>query len=160
MPNLLHLSASLGFALCLALSPMDAMAAGGGDDAGGPFAQRSPEFTTAERAVKAGRYDAAIPLFQKVIEADPGDANAYNYLGFSHRKLGRYETALAFYHKALKLDPDHRGAREYLGELYLELGDVKKAEQQLAALDDLCNFGCEEFTDLEKAIKGYKGGRK
>ena len=45
------------------------MAAGGDDDAG----QRSPGFITAERAVKAGRYDAAISLLQKVIEADPGD---------------------------------------------------------------------------------------
>ena len=29
-----------------------------------------------------------------------------------------------------------------------------------AEIDDLWTFGCEEFTDLEKAIKGYKGGRK
>ncbi len=80
--------------------------------------------------------------------------------GFSHRKLGRFETARAFYRKALKLDPNHRGAREYLGELYLTLGDIKKAERELAALEDLCIFGCEEFTDLEKAVKTYKAGRK
>ncbi len=158
MPNLLSLSAHLGFAFCLALSPLDAMAAGNDDDA--PSTQRNQAFIAAERAVKAGEYEPAISLLQKVIGADPGDANAYNYLGFSHRKLGRYETALAFYRKALKLDPDHRGAREYLGELYLELGDLKKAEQQLAALGNLCTFGCEEFTDLEKAVKTYKAGRK
>ncbi len=51
------------------------MAAGGGDDAGGPSAQRSPEFITAE-------------------------------------------------------------------------------------IDDLRTFGCEEFTELEKAIKGYKAKGK
>ncbi len=49
MPHLLPLSSPLGFSLGLALSPRDAMAAGGGDD----NAQRSPGFTAAERAVKA-----------------------------------------------------------------------------------------------------------
>ncbi len=137
---------------------MDAIAAGNDDEPSS--AQANQAFIAAERAVKAGRYEAAISLLQKVIEADPGDANAYNYLGFSHRKLGRFETALAFYRKALEIDPDHRGAHEYLGELYLELGNLGKAERELAALDDLCNFGCEEFTDLEKAVKTYKAGRK
>ncbi len=40
------------------------------------------------------------------------------------------------------------------------MGDIKKAERELAALEDLCIFGCEEFTDLEKAVKTYKAGRK
>jgi tetratricopeptide (TPR) repeat protein len=69
-------------------------------------------------------YVGAIPLLRKSVAADSRNADAYNLLGFSHRKLGQIDAALAHYGKALTLEPEHRGANEYLGELYLELGDL------------------------------------
>ena len=35
-------------------------------------------------------------------------------------------------------------------------GDLAKAELRLAALDKACLFGCEEYTDLKKAIAQFK----
>ena len=35
-------------------------------------------------------------------------------------------------------------------------GDLPKAEQRLATLDKACTFGCEEYTDLKKAVRNYK----
>ena len=78
------------------------------------------------------------------------------YEGFANRKLGHYDTAIGFYSAALKLQPNHRGANEYLGEYYVEIGDLKRAKAQLAKLDAICKFGCEEAEELRRWIDGRK----
>ncbi len=112
------------------------------------------------KAVKAGDYARALALLRKVVVANPRDANAWNYIGFSHRKLNRFDQALAAYNKALAIKPDHRGANEYLGELYLQIGDPAKAKERLKILDSACFFGCEEFDDLKAAIASYEARPK
>ncbi len=112
------------------------------------------------KAVKAGDYARALSLLQKVVVADPGDADAWNYIGFSHRKLNRFDQALDAYRKALAIKPDHRGANEYLGELYLQTGNPAKAREHLAILNSACFFGCAEYDDLKAAIASYEQRRK
>ncbi|MAF49787.1 MAG: tetratricopeptide repeat protein [Rhodospirillales bacterium] len=122
--------------------------------------KRTSTYDIAEKAVKAGDYKRAIPLLRKVVANKPDHYNALNYLGFSHRQLGENDIALDYYKKVLAMKPDHRGANEYLGELYLKEGKLDLAKQQLAKLDKICTFGCEEFDDLEASIKVYseRGG--
>ena len=36
------------------------------------------------------------------------------------------------------------------------IDNIPKAEQRLATLDKVCSFGCSEFTELKKAVQGYK----
>ena len=99
---------------------------------------------------------AAIAALKNV--NDTGSADWNNLMGFSLRKAPTpdYAGAEKFYNEALRIDPKHKGAREYSGELYLMLGELPKAEQRLATLDKLCTFGCEEYTDLKKAIANFK----
>jgi len=135
-----------------------AFGGGGGTSATTSSAPRDADYAAAEGAVKAGKYADAIPLLQKVVARDPRNADAWNYLGFSNRKLGKFSEALADYEKALAINPDHLGANEYLGELYLQTGDMPKAEERLAKLDRLCTFGCEEYRALKSAIQAKKKG--
>jgi len=108
------------------------------------------------KAVKSANYDKAIKLFNKVVATKPTDADAWNYLGFSNRKLKKFDQALSAYQRALAIDPNHRGANEYLGELYLQTDELEKARERLKKLDDICFFGCEEFNDLKAAILAYE----
>ena len=108
------------------------------------------------KAVKSANYNKAVKLFNKVVATKPTDADAWNYLGFSNRKLKKFDLALSAYQKALAIDPKHRGANEYLGELYLQTDDLAKAKERLKTLDDICTFGCEEYDDLKAAIKAYE----
>jgi tetratricopeptide (TPR) repeat protein len=110
----------------------------------------------AESAIDAGNYQDAIPILEDVVETEPKNADAYNLLGFAFRNLGDYDKSETYYDQALRIDPKHKGANEYLGELYLKLDQVEKAEAQLARLDDICTFGCEEYDDLKVAIETYK----
>ncbi len=137
--------------LLLAAGPV--LAAGGG---GGTRSTKDTNYTQAEKLIKDGKYADAIPLLNKAVKANPKSADAYNYLGYSHRQLGQFEAAMEHYNTALSLQPKHLGANEYLGELYLQLGEVDKAEEHLAVLDKECFFGCEEYSDLKEAITEYK----
>ncbi len=67
--------------------------------------RRSPPtgYDLGVKAVKAGDYARALSLLQKVVNANPRDANAWNFIGFSHRKLNRFDQALAAY-KAICAD--------------------------------------------------------
>ena len=143
----------LTLALCLTLSAGQALAVTGGGDSG---SARNPDYAQAVKLFEAGDYAGAIPLLRKSVASDSSNADAYNLLGFSHRKLGQVEAALAHYGKALALEPKHRGANEYLGELYLELGDLDKARERLDVLDDACFFGCDEYRELKAKIKAYQ----
>ncbi len=108
------------------------------------------------KAVESANYEKAVKLFNKVVAAKPTDADAWNYLGFSNRKLKKFDLAMNAYQKALAINPKHRGANEYLGELYLQTGDLVKARERLEKLDDICFFSCEEYNDLKAAIAAYE----
>ena len=120
----------------------------------------SSPYVAGAKAVKAKDYAGAIPLLRQAVAADPGNADAYNLLGYSHRKLGRLDAALGYYKKALAMAPEHRDANEYLGELYLKMGDLKSAEGRLAVLDRVCPASCEEYEELRDKIAAYKKGRR
>ena len=121
-----------------------------------PAKKAATTYDIAEKAVKAGDYKRAISLLKTVVAKNPNHYDALNYLGFSYRKLGENDISLGYYKKVLAMKPDHRGANEYLGELYLKEGKLDLAKKQLARLDDICTFGCEEFDDLKAAIKAYE----
>jgi len=140
-------------ALWLGLAAGPALAAGGGST---PAKAQDSSYTQAKSLIAAGQFEAAVPLLQKAIAADPKSADAYNLLGFSQRKLGDKDSAFASYQKALDLEPEHRGANEYLGELYLQTGQIEKARERLKVLDGACFFGCDEYQELKAAIDAYR----
>lgn len=74
-------------------------------------------------------YSLALGKFQRAVRLDPKMHQAWNYLGYSHRKLGDYDDALEAYEQALALRPGYPEAIEYRAEAYLALKRFKDAEQ-------------------------------
>ena len=106
--------------------------------------------------VSNGNNQLAIKYLLKAAKTSPDNPDVYNLLGFSHRKLDKLEESFMYYNRALKLNPRHLGANEYIGELYLRTNNLKKAEEHLKILDDICFFGCDEYDDLKESIEKYK----
>ena len=128
--------------------------AAGSSDA--PAATDLAEMMAARDHIKAERYKDAIPQLQKVVAQQPQNADAWNLLAYSQRKMDDLTASFENYKKALSIDPSHKDAHEYLGELYLRMGDLAKAEKQLKRLESLCSLGCDQIDELKAAIAGYK----
>lgn len=145
-----------------------AVHAAGSDSGGGNSGGSSASSTDSRKAradakrmeavklIKAEQYAKASDLLKDAVKANPDDANAWNWLGYSYRKQQKYEDAQKNYREALRLDPNHKGAHEYLGELYVEIGDIKKAEELRDNLAKICNGACEELDDLNAFIAKNK----
>ena len=98
--------------------------------------------------INQARYQEAIVELDTISASFGPHPDVMNYLGYANRKLGRYARAESYYMLALAVDPDHKGANEYLGELYVETGQIEKAKNQLARLEQICTFGCVEENEL------------
>ena len=59
---------------------------------------------------------------------------AWNYVGYTKRKLGNYDAALVAYERALTLKPGYPEAIEYRGHAYLGLNRLAEAKEAYLAL--------------------------
>ena len=142
-----------------------AWAAGGGGEGtsySASTAKDDPVVAAAQAAIGRQDWAAAQGGLKQALAAKPDNADYHNLYAYSLRKGPSPDMDLVFKHygEALRLDPKHRGAHEYIGEAYLMVNNLPKAKEHLAALDKLCFFGCEEYTDLKKAVAAYEAGRK
>jgi tetratricopeptide (TPR) repeat protein len=119
-------------------------------DSGSPT--EPPEMTKARADIKAKRYDVALAELKALVVREP-TADVFSLLGHALWKTGDPTQGMIYYNKALALNPMHKGALEYQGELFVELGQLDKAKENLAKLNHLCWFGCEEASDLKEAIE-------
>ena len=79
-------------------------------------------------------YAGALKKFTRATELNPVMHEAWNYLGYSHRKLGDYQAALTAYDRALNLKPGYPEAIEYRGHAYLGLNRLEDAKQAYLTL--------------------------
>jgi tetratricopeptide (TPR) repeat protein len=100
---------------------------------------------------KAKRFDEALAMLDML--NDSQTAKALNYRGYATRKLGRTDEGISYYLKSVARDPQYAQVREYLGEAYVVKGKPDLAKEQLQAIEKICGRSCEEYEDLDKAIK-------
>lgn len=142
--------------LTLALFPMAAVAAGGGDATppkpsettttctdGLVFDLATQSCMTAEDSTNddsarlndvrelayEGYYQAALDVLDTL--ENPQAPLALTYYGFAHRKAGRVDLGMAYYTAALRADPNNLLARSYMGQGHVASGDMALAQAQL-----------------------------
>ena len=79
-------------------------------------------------------YSTALRKFAQAIELQSGMYQAWNYLGYTQRKLGNYQDALTAYDRALSIKPGYAEAIEYRGHAYLGLNRLSEAKESYLAL--------------------------
>jgi Flp pilus assembly protein TadD len=77
-------------------------------------------------------YDAAEAEFRKVLESNPKNPSALNYLGYmlADRNV-RLNEALEMIRQAVELDPNNGAYLDSLGWVYFRQGDLEQAENYL-----------------------------
>ena len=98
------------------------------------FQTSATEVTDAKKKDKASReaqehYGSALQKLTKATQLDPNMYEAWNYVGYTNRKLGNYDVALTAYERALTLHPGYPDALEYRGEAFLALNRIADAQQ-------------------------------
>ena len=93
--------------------------------------QSTQDFKYANLLVRQGQYEAAIPLYQNVLEEDPYRNNAWLYLGTCYEALEQYESAIEHYQKELDVDFDDFEVRYRVGRCLLKKGDFQEAVEVL-----------------------------
>jgi Flp pilus assembly protein TadD len=141
----------VGALLITALVATSVMAAGTSDEAA-PAEASTSAYDEAKVLVDAGDFAAALPKLVSLTAAQPDYADAWNLLGFTHRKLGQMDDSAKAYLVVLSINPDHLGALEYQGELFISTGKMDQAKGNLVKLQGLCG-NCEEAEDLAKALQ-------
>ena len=71
--------------------------------------------------------EEAIRDYNKAIELDPNNVDAYGNRGDAYVKLGKYEEAIRDYNKAIELDPKSKWAYHRLGWTYMEMELLDKS---------------------------------
>ena len=115
----------------------------------------------------ADRKEECIASMKKVIELEPENADALNYLGYTYADLGiKLDRAEELIKKALEIKPDDGYITDSLGWVYYKKGLFSKATpilEKAAKLSDYDAIITEHLADslkkenkLEKALKMYK----
>jgi tetratricopeptide (TPR) repeat protein len=89
-------------------------------------------FTEATVALNARRYEEAAILFQKVIDDQPDDGEAYGQLALAQLQLNLPAEAISPASKAIEISPDDAEALQIRGSAYFELGRYQAAVDDLA----------------------------
>ena len=143
---------------CFLVCHATAAVAAPGDSTSNAGEPGDPVRERAQDAQARGDWAAAQAVLREAIAREPGKADYHNLYAYAIRKGANPDMSLVFkhYNQALALDPKHRGAHEYIGEAYLMVGNLPKAKEHLARLDQLCFFSCREYSDLKEAVAAYE----
>lgn len=105
----------------------------------------------ADKAQKG--FEKARSYFLTAVDARSDMYQAWNYLGFTQRKLGDYDKAIAAYDEALKFNPAYGEAIEYRAEAYLALGRLDDAKSAyLHLFRDSRPLAAQLMTAMQKFV--------
>jgi tetratricopeptide (TPR) repeat protein len=91
-------------------------------------------FALADVYADAGRSAEAEKMLRQLLAAEPGNANALNYLGYLLAVRGdQLDEAVRLVRRALDADPDNGAYLDSLGWAHFRKGDLDEAEKYLAA---------------------------
>ncbi|MGD9506879.1 MAG: tetratricopeptide repeat protein, partial [Syntrophobacteraceae bacterium] len=81
---------------------------------------------------RMGRKDEAIEVMRSILEVDPENANALNYIGYTYAEMGvRLGEAKQLITAALRSNPDDAYILDSLAWVYYKMGQPKKALREI-----------------------------
>jgi len=95
----------------------------------------------------------AATTFEQVLERDPNDAFALNYLGYMFAERGLHlQRAVELLQRAIAIDPESGAFLDSLGWAYYKLGDLAQAQHYLALALARIDVEEEAMGEEEKAV--------
>lgn len=112
---------------------------------------------------KEKRFEESTALIMGILEKEPKNAHAWNFLGYALLVRGeQMEKAFEYIQTALKISPDDGYIRDSLGWYYYKKGDVKKALSELKFAFDKVPDDVEilkHLAEIHRELKDYSKAR-
>ncbi len=93
-----------------------------------------PDLDLASGLFSRGDYRGALPVFERIVEKDPGNPMAATYLAVAHSMLGHDDDALAWFRRAADRVPESIDLRHYQAMHYCKNEQWEKAEPLLQSV--------------------------
>lgn len=106
--------------------------------------------------VQQKQFEQAIQVLEQAVVADPKNAPAFSYLGFSHQQTGNLPDATKYFGIALTIDPNEVRALNWGGQADLSNKDLDAAKEKLSRLSRVCGPSCIEYKELTTAVNAFK----
>lgn len=84
-------------------------------------------FDVAVQLADKGKYDAAVPAWNKALALAPEDPRGHNNLGIALVAMGKFDEAVGEYRKSLELNPSSSQTHNNLGSALAEMGRIDEA---------------------------------
>ena len=78
-----------------------------------------------------GLFDLAIESYNKALEIDPENGNAFYGLAYTYRAQGRLDLAIEFYGEVIRVQPEYAQPYQSRAEIYQFIGRYEDAENDL-----------------------------
>lgn len=95
-----------------------------------------------------GKHEESVKEFQKALQLDPENSDAYRELAWAYEKLGRLEEAEAAYKKAIELKPDYWAGYNYLGAFYYDQARYSETEKTWLKVIELTPDNVRGYSNL------------
>ena len=138
----------LGLAVTAAVIAVAAVAAGvlvarysgsrgAGDSITGEIRRTSRELLfEAQQTAASGDLEAAVAVYDEVLELQPSNVEALTYRGWLTARSGDLDRAAAYLEEAIATDPQYPDAHLFRAIVALDQGEVERAAAELAVFDD------------------------
>lgn len=138
----------LGLAVTAAVIAVAAVAAGvlvarysgsrgAGDSITGEIRRTSRELLfEAQQTAASGNLEAAVAVYDEVLELQPSNVEALTYRGWLTARSGDLDRAAAYLEEAIATDPQYPDAHLFRSIVALDQGEVERAAAELAVFDD------------------------
>ncbi len=89
----------------------------------------------AQQIVASGDIDAAVGIYDEVLDRQPSNVEALTYRGWLTARSGDLDAAVAYLEEAIEIDPDYSDAHLFRSIVAIDQDDPLRAEAELAIFD-------------------------
>jgi tetratricopeptide (TPR) repeat protein len=116
------------------------------------MASISEDFATAQQRHLAGDFSSAIPLYQRVVDAEPANLAALTLLALACHQAGDMSKAEAWYRQAVTLDRENADLRFKLALVLASLGRADEAKVEFREIVRLRPDAAEPWNNLGNVL--------
>jgi tetratricopeptide (TPR) repeat protein len=119
--------------------------------------EQTQDSQRARQLMEAGKFEQAIPIYQKLVKALPGNTGLTLDLALAERMAGRDRESIPHFEAVLKAQPKNRDVRSMLADALVAVGRFEQAAAQFRELSNVVPDNPHVWYGLGMSYQGLAG---